>query len=134
VKEGAGVTFSVPAYPERSFAGTVRFVGAAVRETTRDLIAEAVVENADRALRPGMFATVSLITGEAPAPVIPRSAILEKEGLHHVFVVVEQRLEERVVQTGAQVGDLVAVTRGVQRGDHIVTKPAPSLQNGQPVN
>jgi RND family efflux transporter MFP subunit len=59
VKEGGALSFTVPAYPDRTFTGTVRFVGGAVRETTRDLVAEAVVDNADRALRPGMFATIA---------------------------------------------------------------------------
>lgn len=134
VKEGSALTFTVPAYPARTFAGTVRFVGASVREATRDLVVEAVVDNADRALRPGMFATVSLVTGELPSAVVPRSALVEKEGLTHVFVVVEQRLEERVVQLGSSKGDLVAVTRGVKKDERVVDKPAPLLRNGQPVN
>lgn len=134
VKEGSPVTFTVPAYTGRVFKGTVRFVGAAVRETTRDLVAEAVVDNADRALRPGMFATVQLVTSQAPAPVIPKTAMLDREGLSHVFVVVEQHLEERVVQPDAQVGDVVAITRGVKAGEKVVAKPTSALQNGQPVN
>lgn len=134
VKEGGQVTFTVSAYPDREFSGTVRFIGAAVRETTRDVVAEAVVENPDRVLRPGMFATVSLFTGDAPEKVIPRSAVIPKDNLSHVFVVVNQRLEERVVQIGAQKGDVVAVTRGVAGGERIVAAPARGLQNGQVVN
>jgi RND family efflux transporter MFP subunit len=134
VKEGAAVTFTVRAFPNRVFAGTVRYVGAAVREATRDLVAEAVVDNPDRALRPGMFATVSLVTGEELAPVVPRAALVEKEGLFHLFAVVGDRLEERVVRTGAEQGDVVAVTRGVKRGERVVAKATPALQNGQAVN
>lgn len=134
VKEGGALTFTVSAYPDRTFAGTVRYVGAAVRETTRDLVAEAVVDNADRALRPGMFATVALLVGDAPAVVVPRSAFVEKNGLTHVFVVVDRRLEERVVQTGARKGDLVAIMRGLKGGDQVVAKPSEALHNGQAVN
>lgn len=134
VKEGSAVSFTVSAYPDREYTGTVRFIGAAVRESTRDVVAEAVVENPDRTLRPGMFATVALFTGDAPAAVIPRSALVAKENLSHVFVVVNQRLEERVVQLGAQKGDVVAVTRGVAGGERIVAAPTRALQNGQAVN
>ncbi|APR81821.1 Putative Co/Zn/Cd efflux system membrane fusion protein [Minicystis rosea] len=133
LKDGGPLTFTVPAYPDREFTGTVRFISAAVRETTRDLVAEAVVDNPDRALRPGMFATVALMTGEVPAPVVPKSALVTKEGLVHVFAVVNQRIEERVVQLGATKGDVVAVTRGLATGDRIITKPAPTMQNGQAV-
>jgi RND family efflux transporter MFP subunit len=134
VAPGGAVTFTVPAYPDRTFSGTVRFVGAAVREATRDVVAEAVVDNHDHALRPGMFATVALLTGEAPTPVLPRAALLEKEGLTHVFAVVGRRLEERVVHAGAQKGDLVPILRGVKPGDRIVGQPSGALRNGQAVD
>jgi membrane fusion protein, multidrug efflux system len=138
VKEGNKVTFTVSAYPDRSFDGTVKYVGAAVRETTRDLVTEAIVPNANRMLRPGMFASVLLETGTEKTPVVPRGALISKEGRSHVLVVVDGRLEERVVQTGSTVGsgtgEIVAVLRGLRVGDKIVAKPTGSLRNGQTVN
>lgn len=134
VKQGGALTFTVPTYPGRTFSGVVRYIGASVREATRDLVVEAFVENGDRALRPGMFASIALVTGEAPAPVIPRSALVEKDGRDHAYVVVGQRIEERVVQVSAQLGDDVAVLRGITVGEHVVAKPAADLRNGQAVN
>ncbi len=134
VKEGAAVSFTVAAYPDRPFQGTIRRVGAAVREATRDVVVEATVPNADRALRPGMFATAKVVVGEAPAPVVPRSALVAKEGLTHAFVVVDRRVEERVVRTGPEQGGLVALVAGVKAGDRVVAAPAPTLQNGQLVD
>jgi RND family efflux transporter MFP subunit len=133
VKAGGALTFTVPAYPGRSFAGTVRWVGAAVRETTRDLVAEAEVQDPDGALRPGMFASVALATAEVPSPVVPRSALVPRDGRAHLFAVVDHRLEERVVQTGVEKGDAVAVLRGVRAGEAIVINPSEALQNGQAV-
>ena len=61
VRAGARVTFSVSGYPGKTFAGELKFVGASVRDTTRDVVAEATVDQADAAvLRPGMFASVRL--------------------------------------------------------------------------
>ena len=134
VKQGGTMTFTVPTYPDRQFTGTVRFISAAVRETTRDMIAEAVVDNADRALRPGMFASISLLVGEAPMPVVPKSAVVEKDGRTHLFAVVDQRLEERVVQIGAPKGDLVSIVRGLRAGEKVVTAPTEANHNGQTVN
>jgi RND family efflux transporter MFP subunit len=134
LKQGGSLTFTVPAFPNKPFTGKVRFISAALREATRDMIAEAVVENADRALRPGMFASISLLVGEAPMPVVPKSAVIEKDGHPHVFAVVEQRLEERVVQTGATKGDLIAVLRGLRSGEKVVAAPTPAIKNGQMVN
>jgi hypothetical protein len=81
-----------------------------------------------------MFASISLLVGEAPLPVVPKSAVVEKDGRTHLFAVVDQRLEERVVQTGAQKGDLIAVVRGLRSGEKVVTAPTDAIKNGQMVN
>jgi RND family efflux transporter MFP subunit len=133
VKVGGALTFTVSAYPNRTFNGTVRYVSPAVRETTRDLAVEAEVDNADRALYPGMFAAIELATGDAPAAVVPRDAILLKEGTSRVFAVVDHKLEERVVQAGVARGDVVSIVRGARVGDLLVDKPTDALLNGQAV-
>lgn len=134
VKEGNPVSFTVSAYPDRSFQGTVKYIGASVRTTTRDLVAEAVVTNPDKLLRPGMFASVVLQTGDQMTPVVPKLAILSKEGRSHVLVISDGRVDERVVQTGTNNGDLVAVTKGLRTGDKVVIEPPEGLRNGQLVN
>ena len=68
LRVGGDLTFTVPTYPARQFVGTVRDVGPAVRETTRDVVAEAIVDNRDHTLRRGMFATVSLFVGDQQIP------------------------------------------------------------------
>jgi RND family efflux transporter MFP subunit len=134
VQAGNAVRFAVPAFPGRSFEGTVRFVDARVRAASRDLLAEAIVPNADRTLRPGMFAAVSLDTGASPTPVVPREAILTREGRPHVFVVRGGHAEEGVLQLGDAQGAGFAVRRGLAEGDQVVVAPPAGLRNGQGVN
>jgi RND family efflux transporter MFP subunit len=131
VKEGSRVRFRVPAHPDRTFEGVVQFVGAEVRQATRDLVVEAVVQNEGRLLRPGMFAAIDLELEETPALVAPQNAILEKAGKHYAFVAVGDRLEQRIVQLGPSKGGLVAVLRGLHEGEALVKEPSPTLQNGQ---
>jgi membrane fusion protein (multidrug efflux system) len=57
VHRDQAVEVRVDAYPDRVFAATVRYISAAVRADSRSLIVEALVPNADGALRPGLFAT-----------------------------------------------------------------------------
>jgi len=134
VHQGAAVSFTVPAFPDRTFEGTVQFIGAAVREGTRDLVAEAVVPNADKTLRPGMFASLTLTVGEAPVAVIPKAAIQVREGRSQVYAVVDHRLETRVVQTGHEKGDIIAVPRGLRAHDKIVSQVSDNLSNGLAVD
>jgi len=134
IKQNDAVSFSVSAYPERTFDGVVKYVGAAIRETTRDLVAEAIVDNGEGLLRPGMFASVTVRTGTEKMPVVAKESLLAREGRTHLMVVSDGRIDERVVQTGTESGDLVAVTRGVRPGEKIVRKPSDGLRNGQLVN
>jgi multidrug efflux pump subunit AcrA (membrane-fusion protein) len=41
-----------------------------------------------------------------------------------VFVVVDGRLQQRVVQVGASLGDAVAILDGLKKGERIVTDPS----------
>jgi membrane fusion protein, multidrug efflux system len=131
VKEGASITFSVPAYPDQKLSGKVRTISATVRAVTRDVVAEATVGNSDRMLRPGMFATIELVTGETMVPVVPKSTLVARQERTHLFVLNDGRVEERVVQTGQTSGDLVAIVQGLRAGERVVDHPSETLRNGQ---
>jgi membrane fusion protein (multidrug efflux system) len=133
VTVGARALFSVAAFPGRTFEGKLQRIGASVRNATRDVLAEAKVDNADRALRPGMFAMVRLVTGEAPGVVVPKAALVSRDGKDRLYVVNQGRAEERVVALGDVLGDVVVITRGVDEGSEVVVSPEPTLRNGQAV-
>lgn len=134
VKKDAAVTFSVAAYPDKVFQGTVRFVSGAVRSTTRDLVAEAVIDNTDRVLRAGMFADVSLQTGARSLPSVPAAAVFERQDKKRVFVIKDGRLEERVLQEGPVVDGRLAIESGVKTGEKVAVGNIATLLNGQIVD
>ncbi len=78
VKEGASATFSVDAYPERSFSSRVVSLRNDPKSTQGVVSYEAVlsVDNSERLLRPGMTATAT-ITAETVrgALVVPNAAL-----------------------------------------------------------
>lgn len=135
LRPGAKVSFSVAGYPDKAFGATLRFIGAAVRDSTRDVVVEATVDEAGaEVLRPGMFASVRLETGERPTPVVPKTAIATRDGRTTAYVVVDGRVEQRIVQTTEALGDDVAVIRGIAEGEHLVVSPNDALKNGQRVS
>lgn len=130
VKQGADVGFSVAAYTDKTFHGTVRFVSGSVRAATRDLVVEAIVDNADKKLFPGMFADVSLSTGTRRLPSVPLSAVFERQDKRRVFAVKDSRLEERVLQPGPESNGRLSIESGVTSGETVVTANADQLTNG----
>jgi membrane fusion protein (multidrug efflux system) len=134
-REGSVVSFETAAAPGRVFTGTIRYLGREVRENTRDMVDEAVVENHDGALVPGVFVTAHLTIGEATRPVVPKSALVPAPPAQAVFVVVDGRLQERVVETGPGLtdGDVVAILDGVKKGDRVVLHPTREMLDGMAV-
>ncbi|WP_224362312.1 efflux RND transporter periplasmic adaptor subunit [Hyalangium versicolor] len=134
LQEGQQVQFDVAAFPGQVFTGTVKFIGAAVRTNTRDLLVEAVVPNPDHKLRPGMFATAHLQLPDQPLPAVPRSALVKEGSTTRLFTVVEGHIEERVIQTGPERDGLVAVLEGLKPGERVVNQPGNQVKDGTPVN
>jgi membrane fusion protein (multidrug efflux system) len=58
-----------------------------VREQTRDLLVEAVVDNHDGALLPGMFVVAHLSTGVSELPVVQKRALVAGASTPSVFIV-----------------------------------------------
>ena len=76
VKLGARVTMRVVAYPDRVFEGRVDWVSETLDPQTRTARVRCTFENADHALRPEMFATMSIETEAIRALAISRDTLL----------------------------------------------------------
>lgn len=130
IRKDSPVHFSVAAYPDKTFEGVVRFVGAAVRNSTRDVVVEAEIENRERVLLPGMFATLELTTSQVSTAVVSSSSLVKCESRTCAFVVVNRRIEERVVQPGLEQAGTVAILDGLRLGEEVVVGPSADLRNG----
>jgi RND family efflux transporter MFP subunit len=134
IKPGLPVSLSLDAYPGESFEAKVRFVSPSLRPEQRALTVEAVAVNSDGRLKPGMFATARIHQAAgAPALLIPGNAIETIAGTSRVYVVKNNRIEERIVTIGETVGDRVEITSGVTAGESVATDPKGRLADGQPV-
>ncbi len=131
IREGVPVTFTVAAFGDERFTGTVKYISPNVREASRDLIAEAVVPNPEGRLRPGMFAVARLQLAEQPRPVVDTNAVAKDDTEARVFVVgPDKRVQERLVRIGESKGDVVAVLSGVRPGETVVLQPGPDVRDG----
>jgi membrane fusion protein, multidrug efflux system len=146
------VSMTVDAIPGRSFEGKIEAIDARVSAESRNVTARAVFTNPDRKLLPGMFANLTVTTGE-PASVltVPRTAIVYSLYGDNVFVVRaapharEQGavsdnggasgliVERRFVKVGAAQGERIAIEDGLRAGERVVTAGQIKLQAYMPV-
>ena len=132
IQPGQPVDFQTAAFPGESFAGRIRFVSAAVRESTRDLQVEAEIPNADERLRPGFFAEARIRTGDQKATTVPASALRTEGNRRSVFLVEANTLVERLVEVGDTVEGWVEIRRGLTNGTPVVHPAEPRLADGLP--
>jgi membrane fusion protein (multidrug efflux system) len=130
VKPGMQVDFHLSGDPTRSYHGKIRYVGPSVRRQSRDAVVEAVFTNEKHDLRPGMFVTARLALGEQSLPAVPAKAVRADGTLRHVFVVVDGRLEDRLVQAGEAQGGEVPIVSGLKAGEQVVAELTPDVRDG----
>lgn len=134
VSEGQAVEIELGGDPPSRFAGTVRYISASVRSDSRALRVEAVIPNAERRLRPGLFVRVRLDTGRtAPAVVVPAASLLVQAGVSRVFVIANGHAVERLVDVRRTLGTDVILESGVAAGERIATSSIDSLADGMAV-
>lgn len=106
---------------------------------SRTFRVEAVVDNADGALRPGMYARARIPRGERSTLWVPTSAIVERGQLEGVFVVDAEPGDEaprarlRWVTLGERRDDRREVLSGLADGERYVVSPPFELRDGSPV-
>ena len=121
VRVGMPATVRVDAVPGAVFRGRLTFIQPQLDERTRTLTARLEVENAGRALRPGMYATVELASTGRHAVTVPVAAVLPT-GTHHIVFVNrgDGRFLPREVRVGQHGDSLVEIINGLQAGDEVV--------------
>jgi cobalt-zinc-cadmium efflux system membrane fusion protein len=125
VHDGQAIYFTVLAYPDRSFPANISYVAAAFDPTTRRLLVRATVDNAAGLLKPEMFASVKILTGEGDSAVaVPRDAIIYEGEAVRVWAVRDddKAIELRRIKVGLTNGKVVEVVEGLAPKDRVVSK------------
>jgi cobalt-zinc-cadmium efflux system membrane fusion protein len=131
VRKGSEVTLRVVAYPERTFAGHVDWISGAVDPISRTTKVRCTVDNRDGALKPEMYATVSIATSGHKALAVPRTALVRVGDQLVVFVEMANapngkvRFERRPVQIDDEGTESeVSILHGLSAGDRVVISGA----------
>ncbi len=134
------IDVTIDSYPGDVFRGSVEAIDPDLDTGTRTFRVRGRLENQDRRLRPGMFASVQVVQ---PAPLevvaIPNTAIYYQAYGNSIFVIKpsadgsSKTVEQRFVKLGKSKGDFVAVTEGLEAGEEVATAGVFKLSNGRGV-
>ncbi len=134
LKTGLPADVSTEIIKGEAFKGTVTLINPRIDVQTGTI--KVTVEAYDDTLRlkPGMFVEVRIATGKKEnVLVIPRKAILYKQGKTYVFILKDGLAGQREITLGLTEEDLAEVASGIAEGDVIISVGVENLKDGQPV-
>jgi RND family efflux transporter MFP subunit len=135
VKKGTKAEITVDAYGDKVFEGTVTRMADALDLSTRSMAVEIDIPNDDHLLKPGMFATVTLITAEHPnAITVPTMAIQKDDSGSYVFVAENTTALRRRVKLGADQGSLTEILSGLDGSESVVVVGQQLVKDGGLMN
>lgn len=140
VKEGDRVTFTVDAYPDDTFEGTVKQVRLEATTTNNVVTYEVVISapNADLKLKPGLTANVTIYTQERSGILAVANKalrftptketvgkdmkIVDCKGKNKVWTLSDKTLTAHPVTIGQTDGVHTEIIKGIKKGQKIVTE------------
>jgi membrane fusion protein (multidrug efflux system) len=135
VAVGQTIDVTVDALGGRIFTGAIYAIDPQVDVNGRALQIRARLPNPDGALRPGLFARIT-IKGRTPQNVVmvPESAIVPRGGENYVYRVQDGKAMETKVSLGERKAGQVEVRQGLDPEVTVITAGHQRLRDGAPVD
>jgi multidrug efflux system membrane fusion protein len=143
LKVGQTARILVDAYPGRTFEGKITTIEPQIATDTRNIRVQATIENPDKILKPGMFATTTVVLPDKPPVVtVPETAVDYTLYGDSAYLITEKKEEDgkttltavrTFVRTGNRIGGRAEILSGLKAGDRVVAVGQLKLQSGAAV-
>src|SRR5438128_3394784 len=143
LKVGQVVRIAVDAYPGRPFEGKITTIEPQIATDTRNIRVQATIANPEKILKPGMFATTTVVLPDKPPVVtVPETAVDYTLYGDSVFLITEKKEDDgktsltavrTFVRTGNRVHGRAEILSGLKPGDRVVAVGQLKLQSGAAV-
>jgi multidrug efflux system membrane fusion protein len=140
---GQVVRIKVDAYPGKTFEGKITTIEPQISTDTRNIRVQATIANPERILKPGMFATTTVVLPDKPPVItIPETAVDYTLYGDSVYLISEKKEDDgktsltttrSFVQTGNRIEGRAEILKGLKPGDRVVAVGQLKLQSGSAV-
>jgi len=121
INKGQIAKVRVDTFPNKIFKGTITEIEPVINPVTRKSKIKIELKNETRILKPGMFATVEIITNVYRNIVIPKSSVLKKLDEEVVFIVDEENRAKMVpVVTEISDNEKIIIKHGLKKGQKVI--------------
>jgi len=133
VKLTQEVEVKVGTYLNRSYEVKEINISPVMDPLSRKIEVKINISNPDYLLKPGMFPKIKLWGEKENVLLVPKGAVVKKEGKEQVFVVRDNRAYLQKVIVGLEKDGLVQIMKGLKEGDQVVISGQIDLNSGDPV-
>jgi HlyD family secretion protein len=134
-KNGDEATITIQSFNRPPVKTKLRRCAWSLDSNNRSMRTEMELPNPDKLLRPGMYASVTiLLDSRVDVPVLPITAINKKDGAPYCCVVTDGKISHRPIELGLKAGPEVEIKSGLKASDVVVTIRGESLTDGQSVS
>jgi len=136
VKVGQPCEIQLDALPDSRFRGVVHTIVPTADRTKATIMVKVRFLDKDPRILPEMRAKVSFLSRpiktaeQKPRTAVNRSALISHGSNATVFVVERNRVIEKRVTVGEELGDMIEILEGVTAGERVVVKPPNRLRSG----
>ncbi len=138
---GQSVKITTDSFPNQVFTGKITTIDPSLDTSTRNVQVEATVSNPEFKLIPGMFATAEVTVGQPEKYItLPQTAVAFNPYGDVIFIIKKNGTDQKgkpiliahqvFVVTGKTRGDQIAILKGLNQGDMVVTSGQFKLRNG----
>lgn len=124
VQAGQAIDARTEALPDRVFRGRISRITPQVKEQSRSFAVEALIDNTEGALKPGLFVRAIVSTAKVDKVLlVPEDALRYAFGIYRVLIVENGKLAGREVKLGDHFENRVELIEGVRPGDWVALHP-----------
>jgi RND family efflux transporter MFP subunit len=139
IKVDQPCTIMLDSIPNQQFRGVVSRIVPTIDRAKATVTTKVRFVDIDPRILPDMSAKVSFLS-QAITPQQQRAvmavnsqALVNRDGKHLVFTVVDNKAKENKVAVGNTIGDLIAVTGPLHVGDAVIMKPSARVVDGRKI-
>jgi HlyD family secretion protein len=128
------------AFSNLKYTGFVAEIAPEANRAKATVQVKVKVENPDAQLRPEMNARVNFLgtatastVQSAPRVLVPKAAVVRKDGSDFVFVIKGNKVEQRSIRLGNESGEFYYVLEGLSGGESTATGGIDKLRDGDRV-
>jgi cobalt-zinc-cadmium efflux system membrane fusion protein len=120
IHKGKEVIFSTDIFPDILFKGVVAYISDASDQESKTIKTYIRITGSPQLFKQNMFINMKIIGGKKILPVVPKTALLYKDGKFTIYVKQGDKYELKVVKPAFDVSDKFIAVEGLKEGDEVV--------------